>query len=131
MWCLTCGSLAKLDCNSLSHSCIDMSAVSLKNFEALLTLRNDLKKKVEEGQTKLAEAIEKRREVQNYLSQVSKALKMLTAEVDGLKEDNNIFLAELVSLLEGQTLQSAEEQELGLIVFVSTQQDPWCDHLKL
>jgi len=105
--------LAKSDCTSLSHSCIDM------------------KKNEEEWLTKLAEAIEKRREVQNYLPQVSKALKMLTAEVDGLKEVNNIFLAELVSLLEGQTLQSAEEQELGFIVFVSTQQDPWCDHLKL
>ena len=110
MWCLTCGSLAKSDCHSLSHSCIDMSAVSLKNFEALLTLRNDLKSKVEEGQTKLAEAIEKRREVQNYLSQVAKALKMIAAEVDSLEEENNVLLTELVSLLEGHH-HSAEQQQ--------------------
>ena len=78
-----------------------MSTVSLKNFEALLTLRNDLRKKVEEGQNKLAEAIEKRRKVQDYLSQVSKALKLFTSEVDCLEEENNILLTELISLLEG------------------------------
>jgi len=88
-----------------------MSAVSLKNFEALLTLRNDLKRKVEEGQTKLVEAIEKRREVQNYLSQVAKALKMIAAEVDSLEEENNVLLTELVSLLEGHHHHSAEQQQ--------------------
>ena len=103
MWCLTCGALAKSECNDCSHSCIDMSTVSLKNFESLLTLRHDLHQKIEEGQTKLAEAIEKRREVQDYLSQVSKALKLFSSEVDGLEEENNLLLTELVSLLEGPT----------------------------
>jgi hypothetical protein len=36
---------------------------------------------------------------------------MMTAEVDSLEEENNILLTELVSLLEGQTFQSADEQE--------------------
>ena len=107
MWCLTCSSFAQLDCNSEAHSCIDMSSVSLKNFEALLTLRNDLRKKLEEGQNKLAEAIEKRREVQGYLSQVSKALKLFTTEVDCLEEENNLLLVELISLLEAGTNQDA------------------------
>ena len=114
MWCLTCSSFAQLD--SEAHSCIDMSSVSLKNFEALLTLRNDLRKKVEEGQNKLAEAIEKR-EVQDYLSQVSKALKLFITEVDGLEEENNLHLTELISLLEGgQTLSTQDEPCLSEFV---------------
>ena len=68
-------------------------------MEVLLTLRNDLRKKVDESQTKLAQAIEKRRKIQDYLSQVSRALKLLSAEVDCLEEENKLLLTELISSL--------------------------------
>ena len=109
-WCLTCGSFATSDCNTEAHSCIDMSSVSLKNFEALLSLRNDLERKVKESQTRLVEAINKRREVQDYLTQLSKALKLFTTEVDCLEEENNLLLAELISLLEGHKSSSSSGQ---------------------
>ena len=114
MWCLLCASFATSKCNNdEDHSCIDMSTVFFKNIEALLTLRNDLYKKVEESISKLTQAIDKRREVKDYLKQVSKALKLLTTETECLKEESDLLLIELNSHLQ-RSIQDVEAAEKDL-----------------
>jgi small nuclear ribonucleoprotein (snRNP)-like protein len=97
-WCLTCGALAKLGCSV--HSIIDVTGNTIKNFESLLKLRDELKKMRDQGQTKLALAIEKRKEVQAHLNQVSQCLNLVLHEVNQQEEENNIILVEMISLLE-------------------------------
>jgi small nuclear ribonucleoprotein (snRNP)-like protein len=73
---------------------------TIKNFESLLKLRDELKKMRDQGQTKLALAIEKRKEVQAHLNQVSQCLNLVLHEVNQQEEENNIILVEMISLLE-------------------------------
>ena len=100
-WCLTCGALAKLGCSV--HSIIDVTGNTIKNFESLLKLRDELKKMRDQGQTKLALAIEKRKEVQAHLNQVSQCLNLVLHEVNQQEEENNIILVEMMSLLESNS----------------------------
>jgi hypothetical protein len=65
-----------------------------------ISLRADLKKKLEQSHNQLAEGVQQRREVQEYLGQVSQALNLLLSDVKKQEEDNNLHLAELISLLE-------------------------------
>ncbi|XP_046448000.1 uncharacterized protein LOC124196810 [Daphnia pulex] len=100
-WCLTCGALAKQGCSV--HSIIDVTAKTIKNFESLLKLRDDIKKMRDQGQTKLALAIEKRKEVQTHLDQLSQCLKLVLHEVNLQEETNNILLVEMISELEASS----------------------------
>jgi hypothetical protein len=54
----------------------------------------------DQGQTKLALAIAKRKEVQADLNQVSQCLNLVLHEVNQQEEENNIILVEMISLLE-------------------------------
>ena len=102
--------MTKSDCQSV-HTTIDVSSM-VKNFESLLKFKDDVKKMREEGQTKLAMAIEKRKEIQVYLTQVSQLLKMALSEVNQQEEINSVRLVEMTSLLEGSNphLKTAEDQ---------------------
>ena len=84
----------------MNHSCILNTAATLKNFEALLKLRDDARSKFQEKQIKLAEAIQQRREIQVYLFEVSQALALFASDLAALEEENNNLIAELVSLSE-------------------------------
>ncbi len=93
--------MAKGDCSL--HSTIDVTTNTIKNFESLLKLRENIKKMRDEGQTKLALAIEKRKEIQAHLTQVSLSLTMALNEVKKQEEINNLRLVEMVSQLEGSS----------------------------
>jgi cell fate (sporulation/competence/biofilm development) regulator YlbF (YheA/YmcA/DUF963 family) len=93
--------LAKQGCSV--HSIIDVTAKTIKNFESLLKLRDDIKKMRDQGQTKLALAIEKRKEVQTHLDQLSQCLKLVLHEVNLQEETNNILLVEMISELEASS----------------------------
>ncbi|KAI9563447.1 hypothetical protein GHT06_010910 [Daphnia sinensis] len=100
-WCLTCGAVAKQSCSI--HSIIDVTANTIKNFESLLNLRDDLKKMRDQGQTKLALAIEKRKEIQTHFQQLSESLQLVLHEVSVQEEQNNILLVEMISQLEANS----------------------------
>lgn len=57
----------------------------------------------EQGQNNLALAIEKRKEIQAYLTQLSLSLNMALAEVNQQEDENNTQLMEMVSLLESSS----------------------------
>lgn len=57
----------------------------------------------DQGQTKLALAIEKRKEVQTHLNQLSQCLKLVLHEVNQQEEQNNILLVEMISELEASS----------------------------
>ena len=94
----------------LSHSCISLEAVSMKNFEALLNLKQDLKKKIDNGQTQLAESIQERRKIKDYLTGLLEVFKLYTSEAEILQEENNIRIALLISLLAGITSKTRAYQ---------------------
>jgi hypothetical protein len=82
-----------------------MTANTIQNLESLLKLRDELKKMRDQGQTKLALAIEKRKEVQKHLHQISQCLNLVLHEVTQQEEKNNILLVEMISLLEASSLR--------------------------
>ena len=124
---MTCGAGSKLDCVKKSHSCI--KADSLKNFDALLGLKDQILKMKKEGQSKLATAIEKRKEidgnmtiflatVQNAVTQLQQINKtrldeLVSLQIEGLsgsqQEEQGLFINELISLLDESTSQDTIE----------------------
>ena len=97
--CQTCQLIAKPSCISSHHSCFGMKASSW------ISLRADLHKKLDQSHNELANGIQQRREVQEYLSQVSQALNLFLSDVKKEEEENNLHLAELISLLEESVYQ--------------------------
>lgn len=108
VWCLTCGTMAKSQTCSSTHSVIDVTADTVKNFESLLKLRDDIKNMRDQSQTNLALAIEKRKQVQIYFEELSLSLQMALDEVNLKQDHNNVQLVEMISQLEagGSHLQS-------------------------
>ncbi|XP_057376808.1 uncharacterized protein LOC130698043 [Daphnia carinata] len=121
-WCLTCGVVAKQSCSV--HSIIDASATTIKNFESLLNLRDDLKKMRDQGQTKLALAIEKRREIQTHFQQLSQSLKLVLHEVTVQEEQNDLCLVEMISELEANSPQLKSRPLSSEMISGEDDQDP-------
>ena len=116
--------MAKSDCQSV-HSTIDVTTSTIKNFESLLKLREDMKRIKDEGQTKLALAIEKRKEIQGHLKQVSQSLKVALGEVKQQEEINNLRLVEMISQLEGSNPHLKPHQ----VTAAEGQEDPFLTEL--
>lgn len=116
--------MAKQGCSS-AHSIIDVTANTVKNFESLLKLRDDIKKMREQGQTNLAMAISKRKEVQAHLTQLSLSLNMALNEVNQLEDQNNMQLMEMVSQLEA----SSSHLKSSLLSTSRGQEDPLLSEL--
>ena len=101
-WCKTCQLDSKASCISLNHSCLGQTANSW------LSLRANLRKAIEKNQNQLADGIQQRKLVQEYLNQVSQALKLLVSDVEKQEENNNFHLTEFISLLEtGRNMESS------------------------
>ncbi|EFX82229.1 hypothetical protein DAPPUDRAFT_241450 [Daphnia pulex] len=107
-WCLTCRKVANKP-NCSTHSAVEVSANTIKNFESFMKLKEDLKNLMAEGETKLSLAIEKRKEVQAHLHQVSQCLKLVLHEVNQQEEQNNTLLCEMISQLEPSNKVSDEK----------------------
>jgi hypothetical protein len=88
---------------------VEVSANTIKNFESFMKLKEDLKNLMAEGETKLSLAIEKRKEVQAHLHQVSQCLKLVLHEVNQQEEQNNTLLCEMISQLEPSNKVSDEK----------------------
>ncbi|KAK4026478.1 hypothetical protein OUZ56_015474 [Daphnia magna] len=121
-WCLTCGAVAKQSCSV--HSIIDVTANTIKNFESLLNLRDDLKKMRDQGQTKLALAIEKRKEIQTHFQQLSQSLKLVLHEVTVQEDQNNLLLVEMISQLEANSPQLRSRLSSSEMITGQDDQDP-------
>jgi hypothetical protein len=78
-----------------------MTADTIKNLESLLKLKEELLKMKDIGTNKLAMAIQERRKVQEQLALIKKSVQSSEEEVQKLQDDNNLRLAEWISILEG------------------------------
>lgn len=114
--------MAKQSCSV--HSIIDVTANTIKNFESLLNLRDDLKKMRDQGQTKLALAIEKRKEIQTHFQQLSQSLKLVLHEVTVQEDQNNLLLVEMISQLEANSPQLRSRLSSSEMITGQDDQDP-------
>lgn len=71
-------------------------------MEAFLSLKEEMQTMKNEGANKLAMAILKRKEIKEHLDFLTKCLKATVEEIDGLQDENNLLLTQLVSTLEGK-----------------------------
>jgi hypothetical protein len=78
---------------------VEVSANTIKNFKSFLKLKEDLGQLKAESETKLSLALEKRKEVQTHLNQVTQCLKLILHEVNQQEEKNNVLICEMVSQL--------------------------------
>ena len=109
-WCLTCGSIGKVDCPEL-HSTFDLSASSMASFEALLSMRESFSKMKEPSKTKIEESIQKEKVVQSYIDKLLKSLKSFEADVKKMEEESNLRLIELNSLLSNPDFSTGSKEE--------------------
>ena len=100
-WCLTCGSIGKIDCPTL-HSTLDMTAHTMSNFEALLAVKEHYAKVKEPLCSKLESAVKKEKELQRYYDKILKALKSLETDVLKSAADSQSRLREMVFLVESR-----------------------------
>ena len=70
-------------------------------MESFLSLKDELQTMKNEEANKLAMAILKRKEIKEHLDFLTKCLKSTMEEIDGLHDENNLLLTQLVSTLEG------------------------------
>ncbi len=71
-----------------------------KNVDVLLKLKEELLKIRDGGLNKLALAIHKRKQVQEHMALVMKAINVAGEEAEKFQDENNMSLAEMVSILE-------------------------------
>jgi hypothetical protein len=71
-----------------------------KNVDVLLKLKEELLKIRDGGVNKLALAIQKRKEVQEHMALVIEAINVAGEEAKKFQDENNMSLAEMVSVLE-------------------------------
>ena len=77
-----------------------MTADAIRNLDALLNLKEELLKMKDRKTDNLTKAIEKRMQVQEKLSVVMASIKAAENNVKRLQEENNVCLAEIISILE-------------------------------
>ncbi len=107
-WCLTCGLAEKVGCASSGHSFINLSASTIRNLDARLTLQEELLKLKDRGTNKLAMAIQKRKQIQEYLSLILKSIQAAENEIVKQQDENNLRLTEMVSILERKSVSTTE-----------------------
>jgi hypothetical protein len=88
-------------CTTPDHSLVNLTADTIKNMEAFISLKEDLQTMKNEGANKLAMAIHKRQEIKEHLDFLTKSFKSTMEEIDELQDENNLILTQLVSTLEG------------------------------
>lgn len=112
-WCLTCGSVTKSHCVQHNHSGVGLTADSWKNLETLLSLKELLTGQQTKNHSMLAQAIDKRIVIQQYFSQLLKALEFCILDVTRLDQENEAKLAEMKNLMEdiSSTTEAATDQE--------------------
>jgi len=81
----------------------------MKNLKDLLWLKEELEKDREQDQASVKNAIGQRKNIKNYLCNVSEALTLCLKHVKNLQEENNVALGKLVSAL--KTKNKKEQQE--------------------
>lgn len=77
-----------------------MTADAIRNLDALLNLKEELLKMKDQKTDNLTKAIEKRMQVQEKLSVVMASIKAAENNVKRLQEENNVCMAEMISILE-------------------------------
>jgi hypothetical protein len=93
--------VTKDTCTTPDHSLVNLTADTIKNMEAFISLKEDLQTMKNEGANKLAMAIHKRQEIKEHLDFLTKSFKSTMEEIDELQDENNLILTQLVSTLEG------------------------------
>ena len=77
-----------------------MSADTIRNLDALLNLKEELLKMKDHKTEKLAQAVQKRKQVQEKLSVIMKCIKATGDRVKQLQDENNLLLTEIISILD-------------------------------
>jgi hypothetical protein len=88
-----------------------MSINTIKNLEALLTLKEELLKMKDTGTNKLAMAIQERQKVQEQLALIMKSIQCSGEQVQKLQDENNLRMTEMVSILERNPSSSVGQQD--------------------
>lgn len=90
---------------------MNMTSSTLSNFEALLALKEDYLKMKEPVQLKLEAIVHRMKEFSFYLAQVLDALKSFESNMKTLQENNDVMLAEAMSLLESDLFASGSKEK--------------------
>ena len=61
-WCVTCDGVAKFSCSPNTYECIEMASGFMKNQQRVMSLTGEYAEIRRQGEIKLAEAIEKKKE---------------------------------------------------------------------
>ena len=88
-----------------------MTAGALSNIEGLLMLKEEYLRLRNPVRSKVAKAVEEKRTVQTYLNVVLAALRATEAEVEKLKDETDVMVAELSSYLDGGLLADLKSKE--------------------
>ena len=89
-----------------------MSINTIKNLEALLTLKEELLKMKDTGTNKLAMAIQERQKVQEQLALIMKSIQCSAEQVQKLQDENNLRMTEMVSILERNQSKPVGQQDV-------------------
>ena len=117
-WCLNCESAASENCTD-THCLVDMKPGSETNFAAILSLKNRYLQLRNPLCSRVAKVITEKKDVQIYLSQVLGALKTAQEEVEQMKDENDIIVAELMSLMESELLRECNSKEEEYLAFLA------------
>lgn len=118
-WCFTCGTTTRTICTLSEHSSVHVTASTMKNLEAFLSLKEELESLKTKGADKLALAIQKRKEIEEHLNLLIKSVTATLEGIQDLQDENNLLMTELVSMLEGSTLSAGSSSEDSKDFFLS------------
>jgi len=88
-----------------------MTAQTMSNFEALLTLKEHYARVKEPIRSKLEISIEKEKELQSYLDKILQAIKFLQIEITKLDEESKLRLAGMISQLDSRLFSTRSKEE--------------------
>jgi hypothetical protein len=88
-----------------------MSINTIKNLEALLTLKEELLKMNDTGTNKLAMAVQQRQKVQEQLAIIMNSIQYSGEQVQKLQDENNLRMTEMVSILERNQSKPVGQQD--------------------
>ena len=130
---MTCNSVAKGDCDSAKHMCIDMTAGFMDNLQKLLCLNAELTEKKKQSKVQLAAAVEKKKDVQQYLALVSQSLQSYSANQQSKEKEDEAATKELTSLLlEGMHQLEDDQTHLSdLLHLLNVQEQADCVKKKM
>ena len=134
-WCQVCGVVAKASCTAANHKCVNKykinssstpPAAATNKGEDIASLKSDLMKLKELSQSKLAQAIDKTKEVQCHLDLVLKSLKMSERDVKEMYDHNSALLSEMTAMMEAKKA-SPPPQSVGMAELLALVEDSKAD----